>query len=183
MSGQQAQQQQTSAPSGTGVCLLYKVCSNSMYLCKHNISNLQVMSEDQPYQRFGKVSTGAPSSALFAFQGTRACLVVLFGSSDAVPPLIPCFMYIPPLQTLVPHATFATTSPGDGSDDIFDKSSQFLEHLSGWRRRWTIVLLCFVAFMLCNMDRVNMSVAILPMSQQYAWDSKTVGLVQSSFFW
>eukprot|EP00877_Chromochloris_zofingiensis_P007547 jgi/Chrzof1/3045/Cz12g09150.t1 len=87
------------------------------------------------------------------------------------------------LQTLVPHATFATTSPGDGSDDIFDKSSQFLEHLSGWRRRWTIVLLCFVAFMLCNMDRVNMSVAILPMSQQYAWDSKTVGLVQSSFFW
>jgi ACS family sodium-dependent inorganic phosphate cotransporter len=37
--------------------------------------------------------------------------------------------------------------------------------------------------MLCNMDRVNMSVAILPMQQQFAWDSKTVGLVQSSFFW
>ncbi|KAI8470510.1 MAG: putative inorganic phosphate transporter [Monoraphidium minutum] len=33
------------------------------------------------------------------------------------------------------------------------------------------------------MDRVNMSVAILPMSQQYGWDSRTVGLVQSSFFW
>jgi hypothetical protein len=43
--------------------------------------------------------------------------------------------------------------------------------------------LCFVAFMLCNMDRVNMSVAILPMSQQYGWTSTTVGLVQSSFFW
>lgn len=60
---------------------------------------------------------------------------------------------------------------------------QLLEGLTGWRRRWTIVLLCFVAFMLCNMDRVNMSVAILPMSQQYGWDSATVGLVQSSFFW
>lgn len=49
--------------------------------------------------------------------------------------------------------------------------------------RWTIVVLCFIAFMLCNMDRVNMSVAILPMSQQYGWSSATVGLVQSSFFW
>jgi len=51
-----------------------------------------------------------------------------------------------------------------------------------------MVLLCFVAFMLCNMDRVNMSrvnmsIAILPMSQQYGWNSQTVGLVQSSFFW
>lgn len=60
---------------------------------------------------------------------------------------------------------------------------QFLEGLSGWRRRWTIVLLCFFAFMLCNMDRVNMSIAVLPMSQQYGWSSQTVGLVQSSFFW
>ena len=54
---------------------------------------------------------------------------------------------------------------------------------SGWQRRFTIVGLCFVAFMLCNMDRVNMSIAILPMSKQYGWDSATIGLVQSSFFW
>jgi hypothetical protein len=60
---------------------------------------------------------------------------------------------------------------------------QFLEGLSGWRRRWTMVLLCFVAFMLCNMDRVNMSIAVLPMAQQYGWSTQTVGLVQSSFFW
>ena len=53
----------------------------------------------------------------------------------------------------------------------------------GWQRRFTIVGLCFVAFMLCNMDRVNMSIAILPMSKQYGWDSATIGLVQSSFFW
>ena len=33
---------------------------------------------------------------------------------------------------------------------------------SRWQRRWTIVALCFLAFMLCNMDRVNMSIAILP---------------------
>ena len=33
------------------------------------------------------------------------------------------------------------------------------------------------------MDRVNMSIAILPMSEAYHWDSGTVGVVQSSFFW
>jgi len=54
---------------------------------------------------------------------------------------------------------------------------------SGWKKRYTMVGLCFVAFMLCNMDRVNMSIAILPMAKQYAWDSATIGLVQSSFFW
>lgn len=33
------------------------------------------------------------------------------------------------------------------------------------------------------MDRVNMSIAILPISQQFQWTSATIGLVQSSFFW
>ncbi|XP_022147345.1 ascorbate transporter, chloroplastic [Momordica charantia] len=55
-----------------------------------------------------------------------------------------------------------------------------------WERfpkRWVIVLLCFLAFLLCNMDRVNMSIAILPMSKEFNWNSATVGLIQSSFFW
>ncbi|XP_071717432.1 ascorbate transporter, chloroplastic-like [Rutidosis leptorrhynchoides] len=50
-------------------------------------------------------------------------------------------------------------------------------------KRWVIVLLCFSAFLLCNMDRVNMSIAILPMSKEFNWNSATVGLIQSSFFW
>uniref|UniRef100_A0A2N9GKJ0 Major facilitator superfamily (MFS) profile domain-containing protein n=1 Tax=Fagus sylvatica TaxID=28930 RepID=A0A2N9GKJ0_FAGSY len=50
-------------------------------------------------------------------------------------------------------------------------------------KRWVIVLLCFTAFLLCNMDRVNMSIAILPMSKEFNWNSATVGLIQSSFFW
>ncbi|XP_076890607.1 ascorbate transporter, chloroplastic-like [Bidens hawaiensis] len=50
-------------------------------------------------------------------------------------------------------------------------------------KRLVIVLLCFSAFLLCNMDRVNMSIAILPMSKEFNWNSATVGLIQSSFFW
>ncbi|CAM0953012.1 unnamed protein product [Alopecurus aequalis] len=40
-----------------------------------------------------------------------------------------------------------------------------------------------LAFVICNMDKVNLSVAIIPMSHQYGWNSATAGLVQSSFFW
>ncbi|KAL2335984.1 hypothetical protein Fmac_010430 [Flemingia macrophylla] len=62
-----------------------------------------------------------------------------------------------------------------------------LQQVSPWwhqfPKRWVIVLLCFAAFLLCNMDRVNMSIAILPMSQEFNWNSTTVGLIQSSFFW
>ncbi|XP_044979284.1 probable anion transporter 4, chloroplastic [Hordeum vulgare subsp. vulgare] len=50
-------------------------------------------------------------------------------------------------------------------------------------KRWTIVVLCFFSFLLCNMDRVNMSIAILPMSAEFSWSPATVGLIQSSFFW
>jgi len=45
------------------------------------------------------------------------------------------------------------------------------------------VFLCFLAFMLCNLDRVNLSIAILPMAEEMQWDPVTVGLIQSSFFW
>ena len=40
------------------------------------------------------------------------------------------------------------------------RKQQVLEDMTGWRQRWTIVLLCFFAFMLCNLDRVNMSIAM-----------------------
>ncbi|CAH9138638.1 unnamed protein product [Cuscuta epithymum] len=53
----------------------------------------------------------------------------------------------------------------------------------GFPKRWVIVLLCFSAFLLCNMDRVNMSIAILPMAAEFHWSPTTVGLIQSSFFW
>ncbi|KAE7997657.1 hypothetical protein FH972_002272 [Carpinus fangiana] len=40
-----------------------------------------------------------------------------------------------------------------------------------------------LAFVICNMDKVNLSIAIIPMSHQFGWNSSTAGLVQSSFFW
>ncbi|KAJ8573173.1 hypothetical protein K7X08_009684 [Anisodus acutangulus] len=75
-------------------------------------------------------------------------------------------------------------SPEGASEAILVEG---LEQAKPWweqfPRRFIVVLLCFAAFLLCNMDRVNMSIAILPMSKEFNWNSATVGLIQSSFFW
>ncbi|KAI3873747.1 hypothetical protein MKX03_009832 [Papaver bracteatum] len=67
------------------------------------------------------------------------------------------------------------------TEDEFDSSP--VPWWEEFPKRWVIVILCFSAFLLCNMDRVNMSIAILPMSTEYNWSPTTVGLIQSSFFW
>uniref|UniRef100_A0A453LLN4 Major facilitator superfamily (MFS) profile domain-containing protein n=2 Tax=Aegilops tauschii subsp. strangulata TaxID=200361 RepID=A0A453LLN4_AEGTS len=53
----------------------------------------------------------------------------------------------------------------------------------GLPERYRLIGATSLAFVICNMDKVNLSVAIIPMSHQYGWSSSTAGLVQSSFFW
>ncbi|CAI9100900.1 OLC1v1038090C1 [Oldenlandia corymbosa var. corymbosa] len=50
-------------------------------------------------------------------------------------------------------------------------------------QRYKLIGTTALAFVICNMDKVNLSVAIIPMSHQFGWNSSTAGLVQSSFFW
>lgn len=52
----------------------------------------------------------------------------------------------------------------------------------GWQRRHTVVLLCFFSTFICYIDRVNISVAIIPMAEQFGWSDTQRGLVLSSFF-
>ncbi len=48
----------------------------------------------------------------------------------------------------------------------------------------TLPVACLqVAFVLCNMDKVNMSVAVIPMAHELGWSALDRGLVSSSFFW
>ncbi|GIL88401.1 hypothetical protein Vretimale_15008 [Volvox reticuliferus] len=49
--------------------------------------------------------------------------------------------------------------------------------------RWKVVTMMAVAFVLCNMDKVNMSVAVIPMASELGWSATERGLVSSSFFW
>ncbi|XP_057968838.1 probable anion transporter 6, chloroplastic [Malania oleifera] len=50
-------------------------------------------------------------------------------------------------------------------------------------QRYKLIAATSLAFVVCNMDKVNLSVAIIPMSHQFGWNSSVAGLVQSSFFW
>ncbi|KAJ8901650.1 hypothetical protein NDN08_003857 [Rhodosorus marinus] len=58
-----------------------------------------------------------------------------------------------------------------------------LQKPSGLSERLSVVFLTFLSFIICNMDRINVSVAILPMREYYGWSQGTVGIIQSAFFW
>ncbi len=49
--------------------------------------------------------------------------------------------------------------------------------------RLIIVLLFFFSSFLCYMDRINISVTILQMEEEFGWTAAQKGMVLSSFFW
>lgn len=49
-------------------------------------------------------------------------------------------------------------------------------------QRYRIIGLCFLASFICYLDRVNISVAVIPMQEQFGWSDSVKGLVLSSFF-
>ena len=51
-----------------------------------------------------------------------------------------------------------------------------------WQSRYTLVAMSFAAVFVCYIDRVNISVAIIPMAEEFGWSASTQGLVLSSFF-
>lgn len=52
----------------------------------------------------------------------------------------------------------------------------------GIPKRYVLVALCFGATFICYIDRVNISVAIIPMAEEFGWSGTTKGFVLSSFF-
>ena len=54
--------------------------------------------------------------------------------------------------------------------------------ITGIPKRHILIALCFFATFICYIDRVNISVAIIPMAEEYGWSGTTKGLVLSSFF-
>lgn len=63
-----------------------------------------------------------------------------------------------------------------------DRSAGELSLREYWPRRYTTIGLCFAATFICYIDRVNISVAIIPMAEQFGWDQTIRGFVLSSFF-
>ncbi|QDZ23602.1 MFS general substrate transporter [Chloropicon primus] len=59
----------------------------------------------------------------------------------------------------------------------------FFFRFSELEGRYQVILGIAVAFVICNMDRVNISVAVIPMSADYGWTPTQAGLIQSAFFY
>uniref|UniRef100_K3YRN9 Major facilitator superfamily (MFS) profile domain-containing protein n=1 Tax=Setaria italica TaxID=4555 RepID=K3YRN9_SETIT len=74
---------------------------------------------------------------------------------------------------------------GEGQEEDKEEAGGAARRPSWWEglpERYKLIGATSLAFAICNMDKVNLSVAIIPMAHQYGWDSSTAGLVQSSFF-
>uniref|UniRef100_A0A7S0S5Z4 Major facilitator superfamily (MFS) profile domain-containing protein n=1 Tax=Mantoniella antarctica TaxID=81844 RepID=A0A7S0S5Z4_9CHLO len=72
---------------------------------------------------------------------------------------------------------------GAGPVDLVAEEVRFDMSKEGEKKRWSMIFALFCAFVLCNLDKVNMSVAIVPMAASFGWTSVEKGLVQSAFFW
>ena len=48
--------------------------------------------------------------------------------------------------------------------------------------RFKIIFLSFIAVFICYIDRVNISVAIIPMQEQFGWSELQVGIVLGTFY-
>ncbi|ESQ42059.1 hypothetical protein EUTSA_v10013250mg [Eutrema salsugineum] len=77
--------------------------------------------------------------------------------------------------------------PNPGSDsEVVSSETGFEQNWPPWKNvpeRYKLIGATSLAFVICNMDKVNLSIAIIPMSHQFGWSSSVAGLVQSSFFW
>ncbi len=48
--------------------------------------------------------------------------------------------------------------------------------------RYKVIFLSFLAVFICYIDRVNISVAMIPMQEQFKWSESQVGLIYGSFY-
>ncbi|BBN14491.1 hypothetical protein MPTK1_6g12180 [Marchantia polymorpha subsp. ruderalis] len=82
---------------------------------------------------------------------------------------------------------FAATGGEDNDEQQdFSLAAADAPSIAFWDKfpqRYKLIVTTSLAFVVCNMDKVNMSVAIIPMAHQLGWSASTSGLVQSSFFW
>lgn len=99
-------------------------------------------------------------------------------------------------DALVASTSSGSSTAGDGNEEDGDaeeeeawaftlpKSSSDVTTL--WRgapSRYRILFVTVFAFIVCNMDKVNISVSIIPMARDFGWTSTQAGFIQSAFFY
>lgn len=90
-----------------------------------------------------------------------------------------------PTPEILAAVQVASSLSSSSSDDTTSTSTSSVPDGAdiGVPHRWNVVAMMALAFVLCNMDKVNMSVAVIPMAKELGWSATERGLVSSSFFW
>ncbi|GAX83393.1 hypothetical protein CEUSTIGMA_g10818.t1 [Chlamydomonas eustigma] len=65
---------------------------------------------------------------------------------------------------------------------LYANASPIRETLKQIQTKDKIIASACTAFVISNMDKVNISIAIMPMTQEFGWNSGAAGIIQSSFF-
>ena len=74
----------------------------------------------------------------------------------------------------------------EDGDWTFEFPRELADVTNLWRgapSRYRVLFTTVFAFVVCNMDKVNISVAIIPMARDFGWSSTTAGFIQSAFFY
>eukprot|EP00958_Prasinococcus_capsulatus_P003387 scaffold307_cov390-Prasinococcus_capsulatus_cf.AAC.4 len=112
------------------------------------------------------------------FRQTHTCPFVVRADSSPSPPSSPASHPLDSSSSSPPVESDCGAVPGTLPE------SELAQVEDGqWQRRYSVVGMCFTAFVLCNIDRVNLAIAILPMSEEFGWADSTKGVINSSFFW
>ena len=67
--------------------------------------------------------------------------------------------------------------------DSFSAEAATLATAERWPRRYTVIILFALSTVLCYIDRVNISIAIIPLAHAKGYSDVERGLILSSFFW
>ncbi|KAF8067233.1 PHT4 [Scenedesmus sp. PABB004] len=112
--------------------------------------------------RSGVVRSGVVRRIASAAAGPRG--------GRAQPPLLAA---APPRRRRPGVAARAAAAAGDASPASSGDAAWFTR----------VVLPLALVLLVCNMDRICLSVAILPMAQEFGWSASKQGLIQSAFLW
>ena len=77
---------------------------------------------------------------------------------------------------LVCHSFSSCTS---SADSLAPQDAPQDDSTPDWR---LVVGLCAAVSLICSIDRASISVAIVPMAEQYGWSDSAKGAISSSFF-
>ena len=83
------------------------------------------------------------------------------------------------LNGMVARRTWAGADMGNSVSGLDAEVAQ----TGVWPRRYTVVALLALATAICYVDRVNISIAIIPLARDRGYDAAATGLILSSFFW